>query len=153
MTDQTLTPLDLPLPADDDRSARAASLRSRAHVQAGDKDAWLALFTSDAVVADPVGPSMFDPEGHGHRGPEARAAFWDAAIAPNRVHMDIYRSHQCADQVANVATVTTTLGDGSRAIIDIVAVYTVEPGSGLIESMAVYWEMDAMRFEAAPSGA
>ena len=151
MTTQTLVPLDLPLPADDDRSARAASLRSRHHVQRGDRDAWLALFTEDAIAADPVGPSIFDETGEGHRGPEARAAFWDAAIAPNSIRMDIYRSHSGANQVANVATVTTTLADGSRAEIDIVAVYTVEESTGLIESMKVYWEMDEMRFHAAPS--
>ena len=151
MTTQTLTPMDLPLPADDDRSARAASLRSRHFVQLGDKERWLALFTEDAVAADPVGPSMFDEVGDGHRGPKARAAFWDAAIAPNSIRMDIYRSHSGANQVANVATVTTTLGDGSKAIIDIVAVYTVEEATGLIESMRVYWEMGEMRFEAAPA--
>lgn len=150
MTTQTLTPLDLAFPADDDRSARAASLRSRHHVQNGDRDAWLALFTEDAIAADPVGPSMFDEVGDGHRGPEARAAFWEAAIAPNAIRMDIYRSHSGANQVANVATVTTTLGDGSRAEIDIVAVYTVEVATGLIESMRVYWEMDEMRFHPAP---
>lgn len=151
MTDpHTSTPLDLPFPADDDRSARAASLRSRHFVQAGDRESWLALFTEDAVVADPVGPSIFDEVGDGHRGPEARAAFWDAAIAPNRVEMAIYRSHAGANQVANVATVTTTLGDGSSAEIDIVAVYTVEEATGLVESMRVYWEMDRMRFHPAP---
>ncbi len=150
MTDpKDSTPLDLPLPTDDDRSARAASLRSRHHVQNGDKAAWLALFTEDALVADPVGPSIFDEVGDGHRGPEARAAFWDATIAPNQIEMAIYRSHAGANQVANVATVTTTLGDGSSAEIDIVAVYTVEETSGLIESMRVYWEMDQMRFHPA----
>lgn len=148
MTEQTMAPLDLPLPSEDDRSARAASLRSRDAVQAGDKERWLTLFAADAVVADPVGVSMFDPTGDGHRGIDAIGAFWDAAIGPNSIHMDIYRSHAGADRVANVATVTTTLGDGSRAMIDIVAVYTVD-GSGLITSMQVYWEMDAMRFEAA----
>lgn len=150
MTTQTMTPLDLPFPADDDTSARAASLRSRHYVQLGDRESWLALFTEDAVAADPVGPSMFDETGQGHRGPEARAGFWDAAIAPNQIRMDIYRSHSGANQVANVATVTTTLGDGSKAIIDIVAVYTVEESTGLIESMQVYWEMGEMQFEPAP---
>ena len=42
---------------------------SMAAVEAGDREAWLALFSDDAVVEDPVGPSMFDPEGTGHRGP------------------------------------------------------------------------------------
>jgi ketosteroid isomerase-like protein len=148
VTDLTITPLDLAFPADDDHSARAASLRSRAAVQAGDKARWLTLFTADAVVADPVGPSPFDATGEGHRGHEAIGAFFDLTIAPNSIHMDIYRSHAGANQVANVATVTTTLGDGSKAIIDLVAVYTVEEATGLIETMRVYWEMDDMRFVA-----
>ena len=45
--------------------------------------AWLALFADDAVVEDPVGPSAFDPEGTGHRGPEAIAAFYDNVIGAN----------------------------------------------------------------------
>lgn len=54
-------PLELEPPAGEDRSARAAALRSRAAVQAGDREAWLALFTPEAVVADPVGASPLDP--------------------------------------------------------------------------------------------
>ena len=36
--------------------ARLASQRSMAAVEAGDREAWLALFTDDAVVEDPIGP-------------------------------------------------------------------------------------------------
>jgi len=32
------------------------------------KEDWLALFAEDAIVEDPVGTSMFDPDGTGHRG-------------------------------------------------------------------------------------
>ena len=32
---------------------------------------------------DPIGPSPFDPEGQGHRGKEAIAAFYDTVIAPS----------------------------------------------------------------------
>lgn len=144
------TPLDLPLPADDDRSARAASLRSRDAVQSGDRDRWIALFTDDAVVADPVGVSPLDPTGLGHHGPDAIAAFWDTTIGPNQVRMDIYASHAGADQVANVVKVTTTLPDGSAAVIDIVAVYTVSE-AGDITSMRAYWEMDQLQFVPAPA--
>lgn len=143
-------PLDLPFPADDDRSARAASLRSRAAVQAGDREAWLALFAPDGVVADPVGVSPFDPAGHGHRGPEARAAFWDTVIAPNPVHMDVHASHAGGDEVANVVTITTTFPDGSRAVVDIVAIYHVD-ADGQILSLRAFWEMDQIRFEPAPA--
>lgn len=142
--------LDLPFPAADDRSARAASLRSRAAVQAADRDAWLALFATDAVVADPVGVSPFDPEGEGHRGPEARAAFWDTVIAPNAVCMDVHASHAGGDEVANVVTITTSFPDGSRAVVDVVAVYRVD-ADGKILSLRAFWEMDQIRFEPAPS--
>lgn len=142
-------PLDLPLPAADDRSARAAALRSRAAVQGRDREAWLALFTEDAVVADPVGSSPLDPPGLGHRGPQARARFWDDIIAPNPVHMDIWSSAMGGAEVANVMTITTTLPDGSAAIVDVVALYEVD-GDGRIESLRAFWEMDQMRFEPAP---
>ena len=132
-------------PADDDRSARAASLRSRAAVQAGDREAWLALFADDAVVADPVGPSVLDPAGDGHRGPEAIAAFWDGVIAPNQVRMDIHSSHAGGHEVANVVTITNTFPDGSSASVDIVAIYAVDD-AGQITSLRAFWEFDDLRF-------
>lgn len=47
----------------------------------GVKEDWVALFAPDGVVEDPVGPSMFDPEGKGHHGHEGIGGFWDIAIA------------------------------------------------------------------------
>ena len=64
------------------RPAHEAGRRSREAVMARDKEAWLAVFADDAIVEDPIGPSAFDPEGKGHRGRDAIAAFWDLAIAP-----------------------------------------------------------------------
>lgn len=142
-------PLDLPDPADDDRSARAASLRSRLAVQSRDREAWLSLFATEAVVADPVGVSALDPTGLGHRGLEARARFWDDVIAPNPIRMDIWSSAAGGSEVANVMTITTTFPDGSAAVVDVVAVYRVD-GDGLIESLRAFWEMDQMRFVPSP---
>lgn len=149
MTRPAAEPLDLPFPADDDRSARAASLRSRAAVQDRDREAWLALFAEDAVVQDPVGVSPFDEVGDGHRGPEARAAFWDTVIAPNPVTMDVYASYAGGDEVANVVTIRTAFPDGSQAVVDIVAVYRVDE-TGAILSLRAFWELDQLRFEPAP---
>ena len=44
-------------------AAREMGQRSMALTEAKDRDGWLGLFADDAVVQDPVGPSMFDPEG------------------------------------------------------------------------------------------
>lgn len=137
--------LDLPLPDDDDRSARAASLRSRDAVQRGDKEAWLAIFADDAVVQDPVGPSPLDETGQGHRGKEAIAAFYDTVIAPNPIRMDVRASHAGGDEVANVIRMTTTLPDGTQVGCELVAVYRVR-ADGLVESLRAFWEFDQLEF-------
>ena len=117
---------------------------------ARDRSAWLALFADDAVVEDPIGPSMFDPEGAGHCGPDAIADFYDTVIGPNRLDFDIRESYACGDEVANVGTITTTLPDGSRAIVDGVYTYRVDD-LGRILALRAFWEVDSISFEAAPA--
>ncbi len=136
--------VDPPFPADDDRSARAASLRSRDAVHRGDREGWLALFADDALVQDPVGPSPLDETGEGHRGKEAIAAFWDAVIGPNRVGMELLGSHAGGDEVANIIRITTTLPDGAEVRGELVALYKVRPSDGLIESLRAFWEFDRL---------
>jgi ketosteroid isomerase-like protein len=139
--------LDPPHPADDDRSARAASLRSRAAVQSGDKEAWLAIFAEDAVVQDPVGESPLDPTGLGHRGKEAIATFWDSVIAANPIRMDLRSSHAGGDEVANAIRMTTTLPDGTQVGCELIAIYRVHP-DGSVASLRAFWEFDALEFTA-----
>mgnify|MGYP000990312721 CR=1 FL=1 len=141
-------PLDLPFPSPDDRSARAASLRSRAAVAARDRDTWLALFAPEGVIEDPVGPSMFDETGQGHRGADGRAWFWDNVMADKQVDMEILASHAGGDEVANVARITTTFPDGSSAIVPIVITYRVDD-QGLILNLRAFWEMDQIDFRPA----
>lgn len=133
--------LDPPMPSDDDRSARAASLRSRAAVHAGDRNAWLALFRDDAVVQDPVGPSLLDETGEGHHGKDAIGTFWDTVIGPNDVRMNVRASHAGGDEVANELTIVTTFPDGSTASVDVVVIYLVDE-SGLVRSLRAFWEFD-----------
>jgi len=111
-------------------------------VASGDKDGWLELFAADAVVEDPVGPSMFDTEGKGHHGRDGIAAFWDATIAGvERFQFTIRDSHAAGDEVANVGTITTFLPGGYRVDTDGVFVYRVGE-DGLIRSMRAFWETE-----------
>ena len=48
--------------------AQELSFLSRDYAVAKDKENWLALFTKDALVQDPIGKSPLDPEGNGHKG-------------------------------------------------------------------------------------
>jgi hypothetical protein len=142
--------LDLPHPADDDRSARAASLRSRAFVQAADREGWLGIFADDAVVQDPVGPSFLDETGEGHHGHEGIGRFWDEVISKNPVRMDIVSSHAGGNEVANYLTITTTFPDGSSVAGEMVAIYQVDE-AGKVVSLRAFWEVDQLRFTPAPA--
>ncbi|MFP5253001.1 MAG: nuclear transport factor 2 family protein [Actinomycetes bacterium] len=127
---------------DEDHPARRASQRSAATVARGAKEDWLALFASDAVVQDPVGPSMFDPEGKGHHGHEGIGAFWDLAIAGvERFHFTIEDSFANGDSCANVGTITSVLADGTRVDTEGVFVYRVDE-QGRITSIRAHWEVD-----------
>lgn len=133
-------------------SAREASRRSMAAIGAKDRQGWLALFADDAVVEDPIGPSMFDPTGEGHHGKEAIARFYDTVIAPNDdLRFDIAVSHLCGDEVANVGTINITLPGGTHvASVDGVFTYRVGP-DGKIRALRAYWEQD--RIEVREAGA
>ncbi len=125
-----------------DHPARAASQRSYSAVARGDLAEWLTVYAEDAVIEDPVGPSMFDPEGRGHHGHAAIAAFWEAAIAPiERFEFVIHDSHAHGSTCANVGTITTTFPDGGRVDTDLVMVYVVGD-DGRVASMRAYWEPD-----------
>lgn len=113
-------------------------------VEVGDRAGWLALFAADAVVEDPIGPSMFDQDGLGHRGAEAIAAFYDNVISSGRVEFTIRESYAGGNECANVGTITTTLPDGSRAIVDGVYTYRVDD-DGRIIALRAYWEPARMR--------
>ncbi|WP_370947724.1 nuclear transport factor 2 family protein [Amycolatopsis sp. cg5] len=131
-------------PAAEQPAARQAAWRSMNAVCDGDKDAWVALFAADAVIEDPVGPSMFDAEGKGHRGSDAVAAFWDLTIAQvERFEFVIRDSHAANDgrEVANVGTITTYLPGGYVVDTDGVFIYRVGE-DGLIRSMRAHWETD-----------
>jgi ketosteroid isomerase-like protein len=104
------------------------------------------LFAPDAVVEDPIGVSMFDPTGVGHRGIEAIAAFYDLAIGPNTVRFRIDHSFAAGNEVANVGRISTTLGDGSVVHTDGVFTYRVDE-TGKILALRAYWQVDRLIFE------
>nr|WP_245645215.1 nuclear transport factor 2 family protein [Pseudonocardia acaciae] len=120
-------------------------------VSRGAKDEWLALFAPDAVVEDPVGPSIFDPDGKGHHGHHGISAFWDTTIAnARRITFSVRDSFAAGDEVANVGTITSFLPDGSRVDTEGVFVYRVGP-DGLIRSMRAFWEFDRAMATLRPS--
>jgi steroid delta-isomerase len=124
-------------------TARDLARRSQAAVQAKDRQAWLDLFAADAVVADPIGPSPLDPDGAGHRGLAAIAAFYDAVIAPNeRISFQIERSYLCGDEVADVGIIRTLPGGRHEVVVRGVYTYRAD-GAGKLAALRAFWEFDA----------
>ncbi len=133
MPDQTMT-------------ARELARRSQAAVRVKDRAGWLSLWAADAVIQDPIGPSPFDPAGHGHRGPDAIAAFYDNVIAPNElITFEIERSYLCGNEVADVGLIRTVL-PGGRHVAVVSGVYTYRCNDeGKLTALRAYWEFDAVQ--------
>jgi steroid delta-isomerase len=132
MTEETLT-------------ARELGIRSRAAVTARDREAWLDLFAPDAVVQDPIGPSPFDPEGKGHHGLEAIAAFYDTVIGPSEsITFEIEQSYLSGNEVADVGVIRTVIAGGTHQAV-VRGVYTYRSnGAGKLASLRAFWEFDAL---------
>ena len=120
--------------------ARRAAQRSMGAVAAGCKEDWLALFAPDALVEDPVGPSMIDPEGKGHRGQDGITKFWDEHVSSvSRYDFLVTDSFANGPCCANVLNLVMTFSGGSTMTVDCLIVYTVN-GDGLITSIRAHWE-------------
>ena len=130
---------------DEPLNARELGIRSRAAVHARDRETWLSLFADDAFVQDPIGPSPFDPEGKGHHGREAIAAFYDTVIAPSEsITFEIAESYLCGDEVADVGIIRTRIAGGTHEAI-VHGVYTYKSnGAGKLASLRAFWEFDAL---------
>ena len=117
-------------------------------VEAGDRDGWIALFADEAVVEDPIGESPFDPEGLGHRGTDAIAAFYDTVIGTNEsITFEIRESWAAGNEVANVGTISTTLPDGGGTVhTDGVFTYRVDD-SGKVIALRAFWELGRVRMD------
>jgi steroid Delta-isomerase len=128
---------------DGEHPARRASRRSMSAVAAGRRDEWLALFAPDAIVEDPVGPSLLDPEGKGYHGHDGIGRFWDRNFGEvSRFHFQIKDSFANGPCCANIATITMWLGDADTTFtVDCVMVYIVDD-DGRITSIRGYWEPD-----------
>ncbi len=126
-------------------TARELGQASMAAVEARDRQGWLALFAEDGVVEDPIGPSALDPEGRGHRGLEAIAAFYDSVIAANEsIAFDIRQSFLCGEEAANVGVIRITFAGGTAVEVDGIYMYR-RSADDKIAALRAFWEPDAIR--------
>ncbi|MDR7085335.1 ketosteroid isomerase-like protein [Aeromicrobium panaciterrae] len=126
----------------DPHPAREASQRSYSAVAKGDLAEWLTVYAEDALLEDPVGPSMFDEEGKGHRGHAGISAFWELAIAPIETFEFLITdsfANPGSNTCANIGSIKTSFADGSHTTTDLIMVYVIND-DGRVASMKAFWE-------------
>jgi steroid delta-isomerase len=134
---------ELPSP-DSKHPARRAAWASMDAVARGDKHAWLENFADDAIVEDPIGKSIIDPTGEGHRGRAAIEQFWDDNIANARPMFSLQSSIACGNECANVGTLMIQFPNGLITKLYGVFIYRVND-EGRVASLRTYWETDEMQ--------
>ena len=116
--------------------------RSREAVESRDKAAWLANFAADGSVEDPVGPSMFDEEGKGHRGADELSAFWDKTIGTTeKIEFVFDREIICGDEVAYIGKIVTHIA-GHVSEAEGVFTYRAD-ANGDLAALRAFWEVEA----------
>lgn len=114
---------------------------SRECVASRDKQAWLDNFADDATVEDPVGPSMFDPEGVGFTGRSRISEFWDLSIGTTESIEFVFDEEIiCGAEVAYIGTIVTHIaGHVSRAR----GVFTYRADrQGKLAGLRAFWEVE-----------
>ena len=130
--------------SEQEHPAITANKNSIKNAMEGNKEAWLALYTDDALLCDPVGKSPMDPVGEGHKGKAAIEAFWDKIIGPSNLEITVQKRWTSGDRVACVAqTARNDLGDGKFTECDMLAIYEVND-DGLIVRMQAHWSFDEL---------
>ncbi|MGB3707894.1 nuclear transport factor 2 family protein [Gordonia sp. (in: high G+C Gram-positive bacteria)] len=119
-----------------------AGRRSRDAVEARDKQAWLENFSATGSVEDPVGPSMFDEEGKGHRGLDELSAFWDKTIATTeKIEFVFDREVICGNEVAYIGKIVSYIGGH---LTDAEGVFTYKADeNGDLQALRAFWEVGA----------
>ena len=119
-----------------------AGRRSREAVEARDKAAWLANFAADGSVEDPVGPSMFDEEGVGHRGADGLSAFWDKTIGTTeKLEFLFDKEVICGNEVAYIGKIVTHIA-GHISEAEGVFTYKADANGDLL-ALRAFWEVEA----------
>ena len=105
---------------------------------AGDRDAWVALFTDDGTVEDPVGTPV-------HRGKEAIGTFFDTAhsLAESIELRSLDITAIVGNEAAFAMEIRPTVG-GMALVLEAIDVMTFAD-DGRITSQRAFWQQEKMR--------
>jgi hypothetical protein len=119
--------------------------RSPAAVAIHDKQAWLALFSREAVIEDPVGAAPHRRKVSGESaasGDDPLDRFWETFIAANRISFTAYQDIVVGSEVVRDVRIRSELASGVAIEVPAYLIYsmTEENGEARIEALMAHWE-------------
>jgi len=107
-----------------------------------DREGWLSLFSSSAVVEDPVGAGINRKGKDVRKGEDGLGRFYDMFIGPNKIKFTVHQDIIIDNEMAREVSIHTTLSNGAITEVHCYLVYhIVEEGSELkIESLRAHWD-------------
>src|ERR1700759_5712912 len=125
----------------------ATAERSPAAAGAGDRKAWIGLFTSNGRVEDPVGSTP-------HRGVAAIGQFYDTFIGPRdiRFHPDV--DIVVGQTVVRDGELEVTMASTLTLRVPVFIRYDLEDEAGelRIAALSAFWELPAIGRHCVPFG-
>jgi ketosteroid isomerase-like protein len=130
---------------------------SPAAVARHDKAGWLALFSREAVVEDPVGTPPHRKGAHSRAGHDDRDdldRFYETFIAANEIHFEVHRDIVCGWDVVRDVVIHIRMPSGFEVEVPTYLLYEVmrEDGELRIARMAAHWEAGRIMMQTLRSG-
>jgi hypothetical protein len=117
--------------------------RSPELVDKHDRAGWLDLFSSNAIVEDPVGAGPTRKGKDMRKGKDALGRFYDIFIGPNKIKLDVHQDIVVGDEMVREVSIHTTLPNGAITIVHSYLDYKIveENGQPKIDILRAHWDL------------
>ena len=108
-----------------------------------DREGWLNLFSSSAVVEDPVGAGTNRKGKDLRKGRDGLGRFYDIFIAPNKIKFTVHQDIVSGSEMVREVSIHTTLANGAVTEVHCYLVYrgVEEDGELKIEGLRAHWDL------------
>jgi hypothetical protein len=116
--------------------------RSPELVDLHDREGWLNLFSTSAVVEDPVGAGMNRKGKDMRKGKDGLGRFYDIFIAPNSIRFTVHQDILIGNELVRDVSIQTVLPNGAVTVVGAYLIYRVidEGGQPKIENLRAHWD-------------
>lgn len=116
--------------------------RSPELVDKHDREGWLNLFSSSAIVEDPVGAGMNRKGKDLRKGKDGLGRFYDIFIGPNKIKFTVHQDIVIGNEMVREVSIHTTLDNGAVTEVHCYLIYrgVEEDGELKIESLRAHWD-------------